>query len=300
MASARARCSPPRRSPTRRHRAGSSRDFSSAGRGDRGHDLRRLVPHHAGHYSYNGQAFAAQFDNAPLHALAERRRRAATACTSTGRARSRRSRSTPRTTGSTLTFTNTTGPPPTAPGAPTGVTATAGNASATVSWTAPASNGGARSRRTRSRRSSAPPRRRRRPSSGAAGHDGHDHRARRTARAYTFTVAATNSVGTGPASAASNAVTPTAAAQVFTLFGNSVPEHGRRGRRGRERGARPQVHRRRLGFRHRRALLQVGREHRHPHRRAVVGDRHPTCDGHVHERDGLGLADRPTSRARSR
>ena len=31
---------------------------------------------------------------------------------------------------------------PTAPGAPTGVTATAGNGSANVSWTAPSSNGG--------------------------------------------------------------------------------------------------------------------------------------------------------------
>ena len=68
-----------------------------------------------------------------------------------------------------------TGSQPTAPAAPTGVTATAGNTSATVSWTAPA-NGGSRSRATRSRRTSvgraAPrrsPGRRRRPAPRSPG-----------------------------------------------------------------------------------------------------------------------------------
>ena len=42
--------------------------------------------------------------------------------------------------------------------------------------------------------------------------------------AYTFKVTATNGVGTGPASAASNAVTPSAAVpQTYTLFGATVP-----------------------------------------------------------------------------
>ncbi|MFF2299249.1 fibronectin type III domain-containing protein, partial [Arthrobacter sp. NPDC058127] len=105
----------------------------------------------------------------------------------------------------TLTNTQTT---PTAPAAPTGVTATAGNASAVVSWTAPA-NGG----------------------SGITSYAVTPHAGTTTlapvtvtgnppatstnvtglanGTAYTFTVTATNAVGTSPASAASAAVTPT-------------------------------------------------------------------------------------------
>ena len=95
--------------------------------------------------------------------------------------------------------------PATVPGAPTGVSATAGNLSAQVTWTAPASNGS--------------------PLTGytVTPYDGTTALTPRTAgsgatslnvtgltngTAYTFRVVAINAVGPGPASDPSNAVTP--------------------------------------------------------------------------------------------
>ncbi|MHB1775904.1 MAG: fibronectin type III domain-containing protein [Acidimicrobiales bacterium] len=93
--------------------------------------------------------------------------------------------------------------PPTAPGAPTIGTATAGDGQATVTWTAPSSDGG--SPITGYTVTSS-------PGSITASASGSATSATVTGltngTSYTFTVTATNAVGTGPASAASNAVTP--------------------------------------------------------------------------------------------
>lgn len=94
----------------------------------------------------------------------------------------------------------------TVPGAPTGVTATAGNGQATVTWSAPASNGG--SAITSYKVTSSP------GGLTATTPNGTTTSATVTGltngTSYTFTVTAANSVGTGPASAASNAVVPAA------------------------------------------------------------------------------------------
>ena len=94
--------------------------------------------------------------------------------------------------------------PATTPGAPTIGVATTGNTQATVSFTAPASNGG--SPITSYTATSSPGGRTATGTSSPLTVTGLTN-----GTAYTFTVRATNAVGTGPTSAASNSVTPTAA-----------------------------------------------------------------------------------------
>jgi probable HAF family extracellular repeat protein len=102
------------------------------------------------------------------------------------------------------------------PGAPTGVIATAGNAQATVSFTAPVSNGG--SPITSYTVTSSP---------GGITSTGASSPITITGltngTAYTFTVTATNATGTGPLSAPSNSVTPNAVPVTETVSTPSAP-----------------------------------------------------------------------------
>ena len=104
--------------------------------------------------------------------------------------------------------------PATTPGAPTIGTATAGTASASVTWTAPASNGGAAITGYVVT-----------PYIGGTAQTAQTFNSTATTEtvtglsnsAYTFTVAAINSVGTGAASAQSNTVTPVTAPGAPTI-----------------------------------------------------------------------------------
>jgi hypothetical protein len=100
-----------------------------------------------------------------------------------------------------------TGTQPTAPAAPTNVTASPGNGSASVSWTAPSNGGSPITRYTVTPfiGSTAQP-----PTTvtGSPPATSTTITGLTNGTTYTFTVTATNAIGTGPASAPSNAVTP--------------------------------------------------------------------------------------------
>lgn len=104
------------------------------------------------------------------------------------------------------------------PGAPTIGTATAGDTAATVTFTAPASTGGAA---ITGYTATANPG----GATGTAAASPISVTGLTNGVAYTFTVTATNSAGTGPASAASNAVTPKAA-QTITFANPGAQNYG--------------------------------------------------------------------------
>jgi Domain of unknown function (DUF4082)/Fibronectin type III domain/Bacterial Ig domain len=110
---------------------------------------------------------------------------------------------------------------PTPPDAPTAVSASGGSAQATVNWTTPSSDGGSPITSYRVT-----------PYIGASAQTPVTVTAPATSKtvtgltngtAYTFTVAAINSVGTGPESTPSNSVTPTAPPPSTTIFGQATP-----------------------------------------------------------------------------
>lgn len=103
----------------------------------------------------------------------------------------------------------TSGGGATLPGAPTIGTATGGDGQATVAFTAPASNGG--SAITSYTATSTPG-----GLTGTGSSSPVTVAGLTNATAYTFKVAATNGVGTGPQSAASNSVTPAGSASALT------------------------------------------------------------------------------------
>jgi hypothetical protein len=109
----------------------------------------------------------------------------------------------------------------TAPGAPTGASARAGDRQARVSWTAPATNGGATINSYAV--TSFPDGKTCTWSSGplACTVTGLTN-----GTSYTFTVAATNSVGTGPASAPTTPVTPAVARSVSLLRDHRTVRYG--------------------------------------------------------------------------
>ncbi|HEX9549301.1 MAG TPA: DUF4082 domain-containing protein, partial [Acidimicrobiales bacterium] len=111
----------------------------------------------------------------------------------------------------------------TAPGAPTGVTATSNYTTTTVSWTAP-SNGGSSITSYTVTPFAGPNAQAPTTVTGSPPATSTTFAGLTNGTSYTFTVSATNSVGTGPASAASNAVTPgTGPSCPCTILGSSIP-----------------------------------------------------------------------------
>jgi hypothetical protein len=157
----------------------------------------------SGHYSVTGGGFSSAVDNAPLHAIAD-------SVSPNGVFNYASTSAFPASSfGAGNYGVDVLFDPAGAPGTVTGVTATAGQASAGVSWTAPSTGGPVTSyeitpyigsaAQTSTTISGSPPATNKTITGLTPG------------TAYTFKVQASNPGGSGPVSAASNAVTPTGA-----------------------------------------------------------------------------------------
>jgi hypothetical protein len=154
-----------------------------------------------GHYSYAANAFASSVDNPPLHAVAN-------STSANGVFAYSASSTFPA---GSYNATNYWVDPmfqPAPPDAPTNVSATAGNQSATVSWTAPGNNGGSpiTGYRINAYPSGATQPSQQLPAGASA--TSATVTGLTNGTSYTFTVTATNSVGTSQESVASAPVTP--------------------------------------------------------------------------------------------
>ena len=101
------------------------------------------------------------------------------------------------------------GEPPAVPGAPTGVSALPEPGGASVDWSPPATDGGARITQYKIVATDLTDHAHGGQKAATKGYVGQTIRGLTSGDRYTFTVAATNSAGTGPASTRSNAVVPT-------------------------------------------------------------------------------------------
>jgi hypothetical protein len=171
-----------------------------------------------GHFSMTRPGFASAITNGPLTAPASSSTAYGNGVYANGTTTTFPTNSYQATNyGVDVLFSASGGGTTTAPGAPTGVTATPASSQARVSWTAPASDGGsAITSYTITPYIGATPQTPTPVSNGSA--TSATVTGLTNGTTYTFKVAATNSVGTGSASAASPAATPGA-----TLFDFSTP-----------------------------------------------------------------------------
>jgi Domain of unknown function (DUF4082)/Fibronectin type III domain/Mo-co oxidoreductase dimerisation domain len=154
-----------------------------------------------GHYSGTQNAFTSAVDNPPLHAVAN-------GTSANGVYAYGGSSTFPSSSyNATNYWVDVMLAPPSAPGQVTNVTATAGNASASVSWSAPSSGGTVSSYTVTPYIGSSA----QTPTTVSGSTTSTTITGLTPGTSYTFTVQASNSTGAGPASSPSNAVTPTGA-----------------------------------------------------------------------------------------